>query len=139
MDELAWDSCMRVCRQIRRPHFGVAEVAVKGRQWRSRADNAQIHGDAVCLTKDLLRRFHQLPAQTRTLSWRIHGEQPDVSSIAANFDVNAAGESGRVFRDQESPFFKVRSHARGTGAVASEDRAFNNKRGIDQTNESVDV
>src|SRR5262249_61508110 len=86
-----------------------------------------------------LRRINQPSPQTQTLARRIYGEQPDVSTIAANFDVDAAGESGGVFRSQEFPFSKIGSHALGTGAVAIEDRTLNNKCRVDQTDEGVDI
>ncbi len=38
--------------------FAVAEMAVKGREWCSRADDAEVDRDAICLAEIILRSIH---------------------------------------------------------------------------------
>ena len=109
----------------------IAEVMVKRGKWSTCADDPQIDRDALCFTKEFFRRFHQQPPQARALARRIYGEQADIPAIAPKLDINAASESGGVFRDQEIPFCKKRSHALGTCAVTIENGALNHKGGID--------
>jgi hypothetical protein len=69
----------------------------------------------------------------------IHRKQANVAMIAAQLDVNAAGEPGGVFREQEFPRLHVATNAIGICAVAIEDGVLDDKSGVDQASERIRI
>ena len=129
----------RVWRKRRSAHLNVAEVTIKSRQGRTRADDAQINSDTVRSAKKMLRCIHELAAQSGSLPPWFHSEQTQVAAISANFDIDAASKTHRILGDQEFPLFHVPANTVGIDAIAFDERQLDAERKIDQRGEGLDV
>ena len=131
--------CRGVWRKRRGARFQIAEMTVEPGQRCARADDSQINGDAMRVTKKLFRRIHQSAAQAGSLAPRLYAQQTQVTAAAAELDVNAAAEASSIFGDQEFSFFHIRTNAAGIDAIALDERQLDAKSNIDQRREGFDV
>src|SRR6266478_1318567 len=84
--------------------FEVAKVAIKGRERRARADDAEVDGLATCFAKTIFGGIHHSAAEPDSLTQRVHTKQAQVAAIAAEFDIDACCEACGVSGDEEFPF-----------------------------------
>src|SRR5690348_11291714 len=111
----------------------VTQMAVKRRKRSARADDAQINSAAAGGTKIILRGVHQKTAQASALPWRIHAEQPQVTTFAPKLHINAPSQARGVFRKQEFPFFHVATDSLSVDAVAFDEGLLHHERRVDET------
>ena len=79
-----------VWRKRRGARFHIAEMTVEPGQRSARADDSQINGDAMRVTKKLFRRIHQSAAQPGSLAPRLYAQQTQVTAAAAFTSSSAA-------------------------------------------------
>ena len=118
-----------------RTDFEVAKVAIKGRERRARADDAEVDGLATCFAKIIFSGIHHYAAEPGSLTQRVHTKQAQVAAIAAEFDIDASCEGLGISSDEEFAFCHVGSNAFGVDAVAFDEWLLRAECGIDQTNE----
>src|SRR6266446_5554239 len=131
--------CRSVWRKRRSSRFNVAEVTIKSRQRCTRADDSQINSDTVRGAKKILRSVHQFAAQSGSLAPWFHAEQTQAAAIAANFDIDAASEAHRIFRQQKFSLFHVLPNTPSIDAVALDEGQLDAERHVDQSHEGFDL
>jgi hypothetical protein len=119
--------------------FNEPETAIESWERGARADDAQIDGWATHCAKVILCCVHEFAAQASALARRFDTEQSQIAAITAEFDVDAPGKAGGIFREQEFPFLHVSTHAVGIDAVALDEVLFDSKGGVDQVGEWFDI
>src|SRR5712664_909811 len=129
----------RVWRKGRSSRFDVAEVAIKNRQGRTRAEDSQINSDTVRGTRQILRSIHQFAAQSGSLPPRFHSEQTQVAAIPTNFDIDAASKAHTIFRQQKFSLLHVLPNTVSVDTLALDERQLDAERDVDQSREGFDV
>ena len=117
----------------------VAKVAIKGRERRARADDAEVDGLATCFAKIILGSIHHFAAEPGSLTHRIHTKQAQVAAIAAEFDIDAGRECRGISSDEEFAFCHVGANALGVDAITFNEGLLDAEGGIDQTNERFGI
>ena len=119
--------------------FAIAEVAIKGRERRARADDAEVDGAATCFAKIIFGGIHHFAAEPGSLTQRIHTKQAQVAAVAAEFDIDASCEGRGTSSDEEFPFCHVGANAFSVDAITFDEGLLDAESGVDQTNEGVDI
>lgn len=126
---LDWD----ISGERRGAGFEVAEMAIEGGERRASANDAEVDGAATRFARVILRRIHQFAAKAGALARRVDAEQAQVASLAAEFDVDATGETCGIFGDEEFALGHVGAKALGVDTVTFDEGKLDTKSGIDQT------
>ena len=128
-----------ICSKGSGSDFEVAKVAIKGRERRARADDAEVDGAATCFAKKVLGSIHHFAAEPGSLPYRVYAKQAQVAAVTAEFDIDASYEGRGISSDEEFAFYHVGANSFGVDAVAFDEGLFHAECGIDQTNEGVDI
>ena len=122
-----------------RTGFVVAEVTIKGRKRRTRADDTQVDRPATRFAKVAFGSIHHLAAEPGSLPRRIDTEQPQVASVIVNLNVDASGQASGIFSDEKFAFGHVRESASGVNAIAFDEGFLDAESRVDQTDEAFHV
>ncbi len=119
--------------------FEVAEVAIKGRERRACADDAEVDGLATCFAKIIFGGIHHFAAESGSLTQRVHTKQAQVTANASEFDIDTGCEGRGISSDEEFAFCHVGANSFGVDAVAFDEGLLDAESGIDQANERIGI
>jgi hypothetical protein len=119
--------------------FEVAEVTIKRRKRRARADDAKVDGDAAGLAEKILRGIHQFAAQASALARWVHTKEAEIATVSAKFEVDASCEARGLLSQQEFPFFHVGADAVGIGAITIDEGLLDAEGAVDQASQGFHV
>ena len=119
--------------------FMVAEVKIKGRKRRARADDTEVDGRAARLPKVVFGGMHHFAAEPGPLPHRVHAKQAQIASVTVNLKVDASGQAGGILGDEEFAFDHVGADASFINAIALDEGLLDAKAGVDQTGERFHI
>src|SRR5260370_14853552 len=119
--------------------FEVAKVAIKGRERRACADDAELDGLTTCFAKIIFGGIHHYAVERGSLTQRVHTKQAEVTANASEFDIDTGCEGRGVSSDEEFAFCHVGANSFGVDAVAFDEGLLDAESGIDQANERIGI
>ncbi len=105
----------------------------------SRADNSQIHSDAVRLDGKFFSGCGEFSAKAGSLLRRQHAQQAKIGVIAALFDVNATDKLFIFLVHEKLSGPQILTHSFEVNAIAFDGDAFDNESSVDELLERFGV